>query len=105
MAQGKANLNKFKPGKTNRHVQKKVSKVDTLAKKKKSEKSQTSLGGIASGVDRKMLQKTEANLAGRAQVENSAPLKMVSVTPQVLAKAKDVLSGRNKMRGRKKGHK
>ena len=36
------------------------------------------------------------------QVENTGALKLVSVTPQVLAKAKDAVGGRNKMKGRKK---
>ncbi|CAK0832340.1 unnamed protein product, partial [Prorocentrum cordatum] len=80
---------------------KKDSKVDILARKKKLEKMQ-SLSNIERGLERKQLGKTEANLAGRATVENAGALKLVSCTPQVLAKAKDIVGGRNKMRGRKK---
>merc|ERR1740121_2289981 len=105
MAQGTLKLNKFKPEKAQRKgpAAKKASKVDILARKKKLERMQ-SLSGLERGIERKMLGKTEANLAGRATVENTGALKLVSVTPQVLAKAKDAVGGRNKTKGRKKGH-
>jgi len=57
---------------------------------------------MAAEHERKMLARTEANLAGRTQVENTGALKLVSCTPQVLAKAKDAIGGRNTMKGRKK---
>mmetsp|Transcript_79361 Transcript_79361/g.137627 ORF Transcript_79361/g.137627 Transcript_79361/m.137627 type:complete len:108 (+) Transcript_79361:70-393(+) len=94
MVQGALKLNNQKPQKGGRrHSTPKVSKVDILKKKKKSQTSGAGPLSAAATMQRRFEVRAEANLAAQAHVEGNAPLGVVKVTPQQLAKAKQNLGG------------
>ncbi|CAE8658226.1 unnamed protein product, partial [Polarella glacialis] len=93
---GKMGLNKNKQQKSH-HKVKKISKVDIHTKAKKATKSGSALDQSIHAFQRKTINKTEANVAAKAQVEGSAHLHLISVTTQQLAHAKKTTGGkRNK---------
>ena len=74
MVQKSLSLNKNKQSKgAQKNKTPKVSKVDILKKKKKKDASDT-VGAAATAFIRKCGQKTEANVAAKAQVEGNANL-------------------------------
>lgn len=95
MVQKSLGLNKNKQAKAHKAPKAgaKVSKVDILKRKKKKDMAD-SIGAAATSFMKKCGQKTEANVAARAQVEGNANLEYVKVTPQQIAKAEKKIGQR-----------
>lgn len=94
MVQGGLKLNNQKMQKGGRrHLTPKISKVDILKKKKKSQTAGAGPLANAFTKQRRFEVRAEANLAARAHVEGAAPLGVVKITPQQLAHAKQNLGG------------
>ncbi|CAE7948348.1 unnamed protein product [Symbiodinium sp. KB8] len=94
MVQKTLKLNKQKQPKTHKNQAAKVSKVDVLKKKKKKDMSAGQVAAAANTFIKKCEQKTEANVAAKAQVEGNASLDFVKVTPQQIAKAEKKIGAR-----------
>mmetsp|Transcript_51976 Transcript_51976/g.117409 ORF Transcript_51976/g.117409 Transcript_51976/m.117409 type:complete len:95 (+) Transcript_51976:96-380(+) len=88
MVQKSLSLNKQKQQKGGRkHLKPVLSKVDVIKKKKKEQRSCEIAGVLAR--TRKIENKVEAKIAAKTALESNIDFKIVKITPQQMAAAKD----------------